>query len=106
MDYKQRKKGSDEDGYSSWGSRTVEVLPLYLEPTRKMKKIKSHLFCSSSTLTLDIFLEISNLSLALKGSECLLFLPMISSMSFNKEKQEIQKSLAGEYCPCAKAEHF
>ena len=66
---------------------------------REGVEIKSHLFSSSSTLTLDIFLEISSLNLALKGSECLLFLLMISFMWFNKEKQETQKNLAGEYCP-------
>lgn len=48
---------------------------------------------------MGIFLEISNLNLALKGNEYLLFLLMTSFMSFNKEKRETQKNLAGEYRP-------
>lgn len=98
------EKGSHDFGCSTSGSKTAETLPFYSEPTRKKGgvEIKSHLFSSSSTLTLDIFLEISSLNLALKGSECLLFLLMISFMWFNKEKQETQKNLAGEYRPCVK----
>ena len=102
----KREKSSYDVGCSAWGSRTAEVLPFYLEPTRTKGEIKSHLFSSSSTLTLDIFLEISSLNLALKGSECLLFLPMISFMWSNKEKQETRKSLAGKHCPCAKGKHI
>lgn len=51
-------------------------------------------------------MEISNLNLALKESEYLLSLLMTSFMSFSKEKQEIQKNLAGEYCPCVKEKYL
>lgn len=98
----KERRAQAEGGCSVCESRTAEILPFYLESTRKTREMKSHLFSSSSTLTLDIFLEILSLNLALKGSECLLFLPMISFMWFNKEKQETQKSLAGEYCPHVK----
>ena len=78
----KRENGSVDFGCSASGSKTAETLPFYSEPAEKKAgvEIKSHLFFSSSTLTLDIFLEISSLNLALKGSECLLFLLMISFM--------------------------